>query len=79
MPLLYRDELVGRFDLKADRKNGALLVLAAFAEPGKGNGAVAAAALAELHRLREWLGLDRLSIGEKGDFASRMLVAAGTR
>ncbi len=79
MPLLYGDELVGRFDLKADRKNGALLVLAAFAEPGKGDSTVAAAALAELHRLREWLGLHRLSMGEKGDFAARMLAADGTR
>ena len=35
--------------------------------------------LLSLHRLREWLGLHRLSMGEKGDFAARMLAADGTR
>ncbi|HXW78282.1 MAG TPA: crosslink repair DNA glycosylase YcaQ family protein [Acidimicrobiales bacterium] len=76
MPLLLADQLVGRFDLKADRKNRTLLVVASFAEPGKGNSTVAAAALAELNRLRQWLGLERLSIGDRGDFASCLVAAA---
>jgi uncharacterized protein len=79
MPLLLEDELVGRFDLKADRKTGTLLVVAAFAEPGAGTGAVASAALAELHRLRKWLGLHQLSIGEKGDFAASLMDTAGAQ
>jgi uncharacterized protein len=74
MPLLLGDELVARFDLKADRKGSALLVVGAFAEPEKDNGAVAEAALAELHRLRQWLGLERLVVTEKGDLASHLLV-----
>jgi len=77
MPLLFREELVARFDLKSDRKNSALLVLGSFAEPGNGTGVVAEAALAELHRLREWLGLERLSIGKKGDFAPQLRAVAG--
>ncbi len=72
MPLLMHDELVGRFDLKADRKNGTLLVVAAYAEPDKDSGPVAEAALAELHRLRQWLGLERLSLGEKGNLAPHL-------
>jgi uncharacterized protein len=72
MPLLLGDELVGRFDLKSDRKGDALLVVGAFAEPGQATGAVAEAALAELHRLREWLGLSSLLVGPKGDLAPRL-------
>jgi uncharacterized protein YcaQ len=78
MPLLLGDELVGRFDLKADRKNGALLVVGAFAEPDKDSGPVAEAALTELHRLRQWLGLERLSLGDKGDLTPHLRGAAAT-
>ena len=63
---------MGRFDLKADRKNGTLLVVAAYAQPDKDSGPVAEAALAELHRLRQWLGLERLSLGEKGNLAPHL-------
>jgi uncharacterized protein len=77
MPLLLGDELVARFDLKADRKANALLVVAAFAEPGRNNRPVAEAAMAELHRLRQWLGLERLSVGEKGDLVPHLRVVAG--
>jgi uncharacterized protein YcaQ len=71
-PLLLGDELVALFDLKSDRKGDALLVVGAFAEPGQTTGAVAEAALAELHRLRQWLGLSSLLIGPKGDLAPRL-------
>ena len=73
MPLLLGDELVARLDLKADRKGSALLVVGAYAEPGRGTGPVAEAALAELHRLRQWLGLERLSIGTRGDFVPHLI------
>ena len=77
MPLLWRDQLVARFDLKADRKAEVLSVVAAFAEPGQDNVTVGEAALAELHRLREWLGLEHLSIGEKGDLVHHLRAVAG--
>jgi uncharacterized protein YcaQ len=72
MPLLLGDALVARLDLKSDRKGDGLLVVGAFAEPGQATGAVAEAALAELHRLREWLGLSSLLVGPKGDLAPRL-------
>jgi uncharacterized protein len=69
MPLLVGDQLVARFDLKADRKASTLLVVGAYAEPGRATGSTAEAALAELDRMRQWLALEQLSIGGRGDFA----------
>jgi uncharacterized protein len=77
MPLLLGDELVARFDLKADRKSSALLVVGSFAEPGKATRDTALAAVAELDRLRRWLGLERTSISETGDFAPDLRAATG--
>ena len=54
-----------------------LSVVAAFAEPGQDNGTVAEAALAELHRLRQWLGLEHLSVGEKGGLVPHLRAVAG--
>jgi len=36
-----------------------------------GHGATAEAALAELHRLRDWLGLAHVLVTDRGDFAPR--------
>src|SRR6185436_7088092 len=71
LPLLLGDEIVGRFDLKADRRGSTLLVQAAHAEPGadRDAGAVAAAAARELDALRAWLGLDRVAVVGPGDLA----------
>jgi uncharacterized protein YcaQ len=76
MPLLLGERLVARLDLKADRKGSTLLVAGAYAEPGHETGAVAEAAVAELHRMRRWLGLERLAIGPRGDL-SPALAASG--
>jgi hypothetical protein len=72
MPLLLGDALVARLDLKSDRNGDGLLVVGAFAEPGQATGAVAEAAFAELHRIRQWLGLSSLLVGTKGDLAPRL-------
>ena len=70
MPLLFGDRLVARFDLKADRKASALQVRGAYAEPGVLADAVAGAAAAELTTLGGWLGLDRVTVGRRGDLAA---------
>ena len=72
MPLLLGDELVARFDLKADRRGSALLVPAAHLEPGADPGPVAEMAAAELDALRSWLGLDRVVVGRRGTLATAL-------
>ncbi len=69
LPLLLGDELVARFDLKADRQVSVLRVLGVYAEPGADRQALVDAALPELDRLRSWLGLGRLTVGRRGNLA----------
>jgi uncharacterized protein YcaQ len=69
LPFLLGEELVGRVDLKADRKNRALLVHGAFAEADQEPGAVAEALGPELQRLAGWLGLESVVVGERGELA----------
>ncbi len=68
LPFLLGDRIVGRVDLKADRKAGALLVKAAYAEPGAPDEAAEELA-AELRDLASWLGLDHIVVHRKGDLA----------
>jgi uncharacterized protein YcaQ len=78
LPLLLGDELVARFDLKADRKASVLRVNAAHAEPGADPATVAEAAAVELGALRAWLGLGAIAVGRRGTLAPalRRAVAA---
>jgi uncharacterized protein YcaQ len=69
LPVLWGDALVGRLDMKADRANGALLIHGAFAEPGVPRNAVAVDVAGELVSMAEWLGLDRVEVGRRGDLA----------
>lgn len=66
LPLLVGDQLVGRFDLKADRATGRLLVQAAWFEPGADEAATADAAAVELDRMARWLGLDETVVMPRG-------------
>lgn len=72
LPLLWGDRLVGRVDLKADRQAGVLLVPGAYAEDGEDFTAVAGAMAEELCLMAEWLGLDEIRVGRKGDVTEEL-------
>jgi len=78
LPLLLGDELVARVDLKSDRAASALLVQAAWGEPGVFEDEVAEELFEELVELGRWLGLERVVIVGKGDLAPALRrVSAG--
>lgn len=66
LPFLLGDRLVGRIDLKSDRANSRLLVLAAHLEPGIEASDVAAPMLEELRLMADWLGLEDLGLPRAG-------------
>jgi uncharacterized protein YcaQ len=68
LPFLLGERIVGRVDLKADRKTGLLLVKAAYAEPGAPDETAEELAV-ELQRLAGWLGLHAVVIERRGDLA----------
>ncbi|MGB3896292.1 winged helix-turn-helix domain-containing protein [Mycolicibacter sinensis] len=71
-PFLLDGELVARVDLKADRTRDALHVVAAFAEDGRDRERVAIALRAELESMASWLGLNDISVGERGDLVAEL-------
>jgi uncharacterized protein YcaQ len=75
LPFLLGDRLVARVDVKVDRGNGALLVPAAFSEPGVDRKAVAEALASEARTAAAWLALDSVQVGERGDLAKTLATA----
>ncbi len=69
LPFLLGDRFVARIDLKADRKKSVLIVPGAFAEPGNDAKRVAAGLADELRTVADWLGLERIEVGSRGDLA----------
>ena len=78
-PFLLDGRLVGRVDLKAERTQGALNVVGAFVEPGEQSSRVAVALAPELQTMASWLGLEKVTVGRRGDLAGdlRAAVSAG--
>jgi uncharacterized protein YcaQ len=71
-PFLFGETLAARCDLKADRERRVLMVRGAFLEHGQTVTRVAAALAEELHVMREWLGLDRIEVGSRGNLAKSL-------
>jgi uncharacterized protein YcaQ len=72
LPFLLGDRFVARVDLKADRKTGALRVLAVHGEPGIEETEVANALAGELSLMTRWLGLERVQIGAIGNLGKAL-------
>ncbi|MBA3251107.1 MAG: winged helix-turn-helix domain-containing protein [Geodermatophilaceae bacterium] len=80
LPFLLGDRLVGRVDLKADRQAGTLRAFGVYAEPGVDHGEIVEPLAEELRTMAEWLGLDLIAVGERGDLSGPLrgaLTAAG--
>jgi len=75
LPFLLGEHLVGRVDLKADRKAGVLRVQAAYGEDRLPPGAVAEELAAELADMAGWLGLDGVLVVGRGDLARELTAA----
>jgi uncharacterized protein YcaQ len=75
LPFLLDEQLVGRVDLKADRKAGVLVVKGAFAEPDAPE-QTAYELAEELRSLAQWLGLDSIEVEPRGDLAPALAAAA---
>ena len=75
LPFLLGDRLVARVDLKADRRNSALLVPTATAEPGVPDFAEPLAA--ELNLMARWLELDRVLVTASGDLGRGLSALTG--
>ncbi len=72
-PFLLDGELVARVDLKADRSARLLRVPGAFAEPGIANTSRVVTELAgALKEMAQWLELDGIAIGQRGDLVAAL-------
>jgi uncharacterized protein YcaQ len=77
LPFLLGEQLVGRVDLKADRKAGVLRVQAAWAEDGAAadDELVAAELAVSLTELAGWLDLDGVTVISRGDLSAPLHAA----
>ena len=76
-PLLVGEQLVGRFDLKADRDTSRLLVQASWSQQGVDRALAADAAAVELSRMAGWLGLADVVVMPRGDLSGTLASRPG--
>ncbi len=76
LPFLLGEELVGRVDLKADRKLSTLMVQAAWGEPGIHEEEVASELAEELRLMADWLELETVTVTGRGDLGKALKRAA---
>ena len=72
LPFLLDDKIVARVDLKADRKNRQLLVLAAHKEENIDEARTVEHLAEELELLALWLHLERVKVSRRGPFARKL-------
>ena len=72
LPFLLGDRIVARVDLKADRKNRCLMVLASHAEQDIDEARTIRELTVELRELAGWLDLERVKVLRRGPFARRL-------
>ena len=71
-PFLLGEDLVARVDLKADRHKGVLRVQSAFVEDNQDIDNVVDNLADELRLMTDWLRLDRIVIGRKGNLITAL-------
>jgi uncharacterized protein YcaQ len=79
LPMLHRGDLVGRIDLKSDRKTGQLLVQSAWHEANLEVARVEAVAIdlaSHLSEVAGWQNLGEILISEKGNLATALRSAS---
>lgn len=72
LPILYRDDLVGRVDLKHERKRGELIVQSLWVEPWVSKKLIAEMRphlIAELNLIKSWIAAEKLIPPQKGNWA----------
>ena len=72
LPFRVGDRIVGRVDLKADRKAGRLLVLNAHEEDSIDIEHCCEGLATELHALKDWLGLQEIQVSKGNAFSHRL-------
>jgi uncharacterized protein len=77
IPFLWKDRIVARLDLKADKASGALLVHSAHREGPAQSGDVVAGLAQELRRLALWLDLSEIRATPMGDLGQVLRAELG--
>ncbi|MEM9563564.1 MAG: crosslink repair DNA glycosylase YcaQ family protein [Actinomycetota bacterium] len=77
LPFLLDEELVGRVDLKADRKSGVLRVRGSYTQDGADRVRVARELAGSLTEMAGWLGLADVAVEDRGDLAPALSRAVG--